>query len=156
MMCCSARPAFSGPPSVLPEDRIIRNVMYTALICDHVNFIEMFDRLPSLLSKAGFLQRARLIFNPPALSLFHPQRPPTSRWPALPSLPPFDDFKLVCRCLYEALPPSSSLVGQHHRRCCLVWSRTSEYKVLCEVNINTKPSTILSDTVGELIPTFEA
>ena len=70
---------------------------------------------------AEVLQRARLIFSPPALSRFHLPTATTRRWPALPSLPPFDDFRLVCRCLYEALRPSSSIAGQNHRRCCLVW-----------------------------------
>ena len=30
MMCCSARPASSSAPSVLPEDLIGRNIMYIA------------------------------------------------------------------------------------------------------------------------------
>ena len=40
MMCCSARPASSSAPlrpSMLPEDRIGRNIMYVGRFCDRIN-----------------------------------------------------------------------------------------------------------------------
>ena len=40
MMCCSARPASSSAPSVLPEDRIIINIRRC---CDHINVLHIFD-----------------------------------------------------------------------------------------------------------------
>ena len=43
MMCCSARPASSSAPSVLPEDRIGRNTIYVRRCCDHIK-LHIFDR----------------------------------------------------------------------------------------------------------------
>ena len=40
MMCCSARPASSSAPSVLPEDRVL---IYTRRCCDHINVLHIFD-----------------------------------------------------------------------------------------------------------------
>ena len=44
MMCCSARPASSSAPSVLPEDRIGRNTLYIRPCCDHLNDLHIFDQ----------------------------------------------------------------------------------------------------------------
>ena len=43
-MCCSARPASSSAPSVPPEDRIGRNIMYIRPCCDHLNVLHIFDQ----------------------------------------------------------------------------------------------------------------
>ena len=44
MMCCSARPASSSAPSVLPEHRIRRNIIYIRRFCDHINVLHIFDQ----------------------------------------------------------------------------------------------------------------
>ena len=44
MMCCSARPASSSAPSVLPEDRIGRNITHVRRCCDHINVRHIFDQ----------------------------------------------------------------------------------------------------------------
>ena len=44
MMCCSARPASSSAPSVLPKDRISRNIIYIRPCCDHINVLHIFDQ----------------------------------------------------------------------------------------------------------------
>ena len=44
MTCCSARPAFSSAPYVLPEDRIGRNIIYFRRFCDHINVLHIFDQ----------------------------------------------------------------------------------------------------------------
>ena len=111
MMCCSARPASSSAPSVLPEDRIGRNIICIRRCCDHIDVLHIFDQT--------------CIVGPPLLSPPHPPTPQPSRWPALTTLPVFAKFQLVWRRLCEAVRLSSSLVGHNHRRCCLVSSSTS-------------------------------
>ena len=49
MMCCSARPASSSAPSVLPEDLIGRNII-NIRCCDHIKVLNIFDRLTSFWS----------------------------------------------------------------------------------------------------------
>ena len=44
MMCSSARPASSRAPSVLPEDRIARNIIYIGRFCDHTTVLHIFDQ----------------------------------------------------------------------------------------------------------------
>ena len=44
MMWCSARPASSSAPSVLPKDRIGRNIIYIRQCCDHINVLHIFDQ----------------------------------------------------------------------------------------------------------------
>ena len=155
-MCCSARPASSGVHSVLLEDRIIRNVMYTGIFCNHKNLLQIFDRLVSLLSTAEVLQRTRLIFFPPALSPCHPPTATIRRWPALPSFPPLMSSSSFGAALMKhcGLPPPS-LDGTTVAAVSSGLERRKK-NIHFEVNINMNPSIILSDTVGELIPTSEA
>ena len=98
-------------------------------------------RIASFRRKAGGLRRARLIFSPPPLSTSHPRTPPPSRWPVLTTLPPLAKCKLDWRCFCEALGPSSSLAGQTHRRCRLVYQgslQNRKYHVCFEVNMSIK------------------
>ena len=44
MMGCSARPASSSAPSVLPEDRIGRNIICIRRFCDDINILHIFDQ----------------------------------------------------------------------------------------------------------------
>ena len=44
MMCSSARPASSSAPSVLPEDRIGRNIICIRRCCDHIDVLHIFDQ----------------------------------------------------------------------------------------------------------------
>ena len=44
MMCCSARPTSSSALSVLPEDRIGRNILCIRRCCDHINVLNIFDQ----------------------------------------------------------------------------------------------------------------
>ena len=44
MMCCSARPASSRAPSVLPEDRVGRNIIYNRRFSDHIDVLHIFDQ----------------------------------------------------------------------------------------------------------------
>ena len=92
MMCCSARPASSSAPSVLPKDRISRNIIYIRPCCDHINVLHIFDQTCVVWKLGRSLRRARLIFGPPLLSPAHPPTPPPSRWPALTTLPSFAKF----------------------------------------------------------------
>ena len=66
----------------------------------------------------------RLVVSPPSFSPSHPPPPPTSRWPALITLPPLAKFQLVWRRLCEALL-CSSLACQKHpsllSRLCLTY-----------------------------------
>ena len=96
MMCCSARPAFSSAPSVLPEDRIDRNIIYLRQFCDYINALHIFDQT-FIVSKFCWrsIRRARLMFFPPPLSPSHPPTPPPSRWPALTTLSLIAKFNLV-------------------------------------------------------------
>ena len=44
VMCCSSSPASSSAPSVLPEDRMGRNIIYVRPFCDHMNILHIFDQ----------------------------------------------------------------------------------------------------------------
>ena len=44
MMCCFARPASSSAPSVLPENRIGRKLIYIRRGWDHINVLDIFDQ----------------------------------------------------------------------------------------------------------------
>ena len=61
VMCCSARPASSSAPSVLPVDRIGRNIIYAALFCDHINVLHIFDQICIVLKLGWRSTKARLI-----------------------------------------------------------------------------------------------
>ena len=114
MMCCSARPASSSAPSVLPEDRIGRNIIYIRRFCDHINVLHIFDQTCIVL-KSGWSSTMGLPHRwSSSLSPSHPSTPPPSRWSAVTTLPPLAKFQLVWLRLCEALRSSSSLAGQKH------------------------------------------
>ena len=120
MMCCFARPASSSAPSVLPENRIGRKLIYIRRGWDHINVLDIFDQTCIVLKLGWRSTTGPPDFGPPLLSPAHPPTPPPSRWPALTTLPFFADFKLVWRRMCGALRLSSSLAGLNHHRCCLV------------------------------------
>ena len=53
MMCYSARLASSSAPSVLPENRIGRDIIYNRRCCDHINVLDIFDQ-NCIVSKLGW------------------------------------------------------------------------------------------------------
>ena len=112
IMCCSARPASSSAPSVLPAYRSGRkyNIRYVNIFCDHIKVLHIFDQFRD---QAGALWWVCLVFSflP---SLPHPPTTP-SRWPAVTTLPPLAKFQLVWRRLCEAPRSSSSFAGQKHQ-----------------------------------------
>ena len=44
VMYCFARPASSSAPSVLPKDRIGRDIIYIRPFCDHMKVLNIFDQ----------------------------------------------------------------------------------------------------------------
>ena len=119
--CCSARPASWSTPYVLPEKRIVVNIMYIRRLCDHVKVLHIFDQtwigLKSGCSSTMALLN-HLSCSPVSVS---PTDAPSGRWPALTTLPTLAKFKLVWCRLCETLW-SCSLAGQKHpsRLSCLV------------------------------------
>ena len=73
MMCCSARLASSNALSVLPEDRIGRNIINIASFYNHINVLHIFDQTCIVLTLGW-----RSTTGPPDLfSSSPPSHPPT-------------------------------------------------------------------------------
>ena len=124
-MCCSARPASSSAPSVLPEDRSGRSIIYIRRLCDHIHVFHIFDQTCIVLTFGW-----RSATGPPDLwssSLVPGSTPDATAKPIASShhVALIGKFKLVWRRLCEALR-LSSLAGHNHRRGRLVKSPTSK------------------------------
>ena len=123
MMCCSARPASSSAPSVLPEDRIGRNIIYIRRFCDHINVLHIFDQTCIVLKSGWSSTTARM----PASSLvllpclrLTPRRHRQADGqlsPLYPPSPSFSSFGAACVKLCCLPPPS---LVRNIRLCCLV------------------------------------
>ena len=104
MMCCSAGPASSSAPSVLPEERICGNIINIRRFCDDIDVLHIFDQTCIVLKLGWRSTTGPPDLSPPPLSPSHLPTPPPSRWPALTTLPRLAKLMLCC----SAIPASSS------------------------------------------------
>ena len=144
-MCCSARPASSRAPSVLPEDRIGHNIICIRRFCDH--------KCPYFRPDL-YCSEVRLeVYDVPAWSFFllpcprltprHHRQGDGQLSPRCTSLPSLTSFGAACVKLCGLPRPSldrttvAAVSSSLHRK----------YKVRFELNMNIKQSIIFSNTV---------
>ena len=108
MMCCSARHASSSAPSVLPEDRIDRNIRYIRRCCDHINVLHIFNQYRFEVRREVYDGPAwyLVLLSCPRLTPRRHRQADGQLSPRCPSLPSLSSFDAAC--------VSSSLAGHDH------------------------------------------